>query len=52
MINYQTILEEIYNEILPNITEGKVADYIPALAQVDPDQFAMSITMFDGNSFE
>lgn len=51
MINYQEILEEIYSEILPHITEGKVANYIPALAEVDPDQFAMSITMFDGNSF-
>ena len=51
MKNYQNILEEIYQEILPNLHQGKVADYIPALAEVNPDQFAMSITMFDGNSF-
>lgn len=51
MKNYQNILEEIYTEIQPYLKEGKVADYIPALASVNPDQFAMSITMFDGNSF-
>ena len=29
----------------------KVADYIPALAEVNPNQFAMSITLFDGSSY-
>lgn len=51
MKSYQDILEEIYYEIQPSLHKGKVADYIPALASVNPDQFAMSITMFDGNSF-
>ncbi len=51
MIDYQTILDEIFQEIQPSLTKGKVADYIPALAKVDPDQFAMSITMFDGSSY-
>jgi len=51
MKNYQNILEEIYTEIQPYLHKGKVANYIPALASVNPNQFAMSITMFDGNSF-
>lgn len=51
MINYQAILEDIYNEIQPYLKEGKVADYIPALAKVDSEQFAMSITLFDGTSY-
>jgi glutaminase len=51
MIDYQTILEDIYQEIQPFMQEGKVANYIPALAKVDPDQFAMSLTLFDGRSF-
>lgn len=50
-MNYQAILEEIEREIQPFFGEGKVADYIPALANVEPDQFAMAIRMFDGSSF-
>ncbi len=50
-MDYQKILDEIAAEIEPTIGKGKVADYIPALAEVDPDQFAMSITLFDGRSF-
>jgi len=50
MINYQQILDEIFQELQPTLTNGKVADYIPALAKVLPDQFAMSITLMDGTS--
>lgn len=50
-MNYQAILEEIEREIQPFFGEGKVADYIPALANVEPDQFVMAIQMFDGSSF-
>lgn len=51
MINYQAILDEIQEEIQPFISQGKIADYIPALANVEPDQFAMSITLFDGSTY-
>lgn len=50
-MNYQSILEEISEEITPLLTEGKVADYIPALGAVDPKQFGMSITLFDGTQY-
>lgn len=50
-MDYQAILEEIEREIQPLFGEGKVADYIPALANVEPDQFSMAIQMFDGSSF-
>ena len=50
-MNYQAILEEIQKEIQPLFSQGKVANYIPALATVNPNQFAMSIQMFDGTSF-
>ena len=50
-MDYQTILDEIAEEITPFLTEGKVADYIPALAQVDPRQFGMSLTLFDGTQY-
>ena len=50
-MNYQKILDEIYNEIKPELKHGKVADYIPALAEVSKDQFAMSLTLADGSTY-
>jgi len=50
-LDYQSILEEIKDEIQPLLFQGKVADYIPALAQVDPNQFAMTLTLFDGTTY-
>ena len=50
-MNYQTILEEIEKEIQALFVEGKVASYIPALANVNPNQFSMAIKMFDGQTF-
>ncbi len=50
-MNYQKILEDIALEVEPMLLEGKVADYIPALAGIDPEQFAMSITLFDGTQY-
>ena len=43
-MNYQEILINIYNEIQPFAKEGKQADYIPALAKVNPDQFGMCLS--------
>ncbi|MBQ9138828.1 MAG: glutaminase [Alistipes sp.] len=40
-MDYQQILEGIYQAILPYAKEGKQADYIPELAKVNPDQFGM-----------
>ena len=48
-MNYQKILDEIYHEIQPELMGGKVADYIPALAEVEKGQFSMSLTMEDGS---
>ena len=50
-MDYQKILEEIEQEIQGELEEGKVADYIPALAEVEPNQFAMTITLEDGQQF-
>ena len=50
-MNYQKILTEIEAEIQPFFSQGNVASYIPALANVDPNQFSMAICMFDGTTY-
>ena len=50
-MNYQEILEKIYTEILPYAQEGKQADYIPALAKVNPDQFGMCLSTVGGHQY-
>ncbi len=50
-MDYQKILQEIEQEITPLFGQGKVANYIPALAQVNPRQFAMSITLLNGKQY-
>lgn len=50
-MDYQAIIDEIAVEITPLLTQGKVANYIPALANVNPSQFAMTLTLFDGRQY-
>ena len=50
-MNYQEILENIYQEIQPYAQNGKQADYIPALAKVNPDQFGMCLNTIYGQTF-
>jgi glutaminase len=47
----QDILHEVYHEMQPHIGEGKVADYIPALARIDPKKFGMAVVTAEGEVF-
>jgi glutaminase len=47
-MNYQAILNQIQKDITPYLGQGKVADYIPALAGIDPMKFGMSVHTVDG----
>lgn len=49
-MDYQQILENIYQAILPYAKSGKQADYIPELAKVNPDQFGMCIHTIYGET--
>ena len=51
-MEYRTLLQTIYSEVsaLPN--EGKVADYIPELATLDPHKFGIFLFGLDGKSCE
>ncbi|MCB0636827.1 MAG: glutaminase [Lewinella sp.] len=46
-MNYPRLLAEIYDEIQPLARQGQVADYIPELAKVDPDQFGIALQVLD-----
>ena len=48
--DYQKVLDEIAYEVRPLLAQGKVADYIPALAEVDPEQFSIAIYTTDGET--
>ena len=50
-MEYQQILEKIYETIQPFAKEGKQADYIPALARVNPDQFGMCLHSLNGEIY-
>ena len=45
---YQEVIERICKEIQPFAHEGKQADYIPALANVNPDQFGIYLSLMNG----
>lgn len=50
-MDYKSIIEDIYQEILPFSEKGRQADYIPALAKVDPNQFGMCLDTVDGEEY-
>ncbi|MBB3607747.1 glutaminase [Rhizobium sp. BK602] len=51
MTDLQAILDDIHAELSPRIGEGKVADYIPELAKIDPNQFGMAIATVNGDLY-
>src|SRR3954470_15155162 len=46
----QTIVNNAYNQF-KTLKEGKNADYIPALAKVDPNLFGIALVTADGKVF-
>ena len=50
-MDYQKILENIYQAIQPYAKKGKQADYIPELAKVNPDQFGMCLHTIYGEIY-
>ncbi|MFG6667467.1 glutaminase [Halomonas sp. HNIBRBA4712] len=47
----QTILNDITEQLARETERGKVADYIPQLAEVDPGQFGISLATVEGERF-
>lgn len=50
-MDYQQIIEKIAQEVKPLLAKGKVASYIPALANEDINQFGMAVCTLNGKSF-
>lgn len=48
-MHYQAILERIHAEIVPMLPQGKQADYIPQLADVDAHKFGMAVFDTEGD---
>lgn len=47
MIDYSKVISRIYEEVTPYWGKGKVADYIPALAEIDPRQLGIVVDTVD-----
>ncbi len=50
-MDIQQILDEIQHKIQPLLGQGKVADYIPALAEINAQQFSMAVTLNNGDFY-
>lgn len=51
-MNLQKVLDDIVETLRPELgREGKVADYIPALARVPADRFGIAVRTRDGKSY-
>lgn len=48
--DWQRLLDEVASEIEPMRGSGRVADYIPALAAVDPRHFGLALVTADGRT--
>ncbi len=47
---YQGFIDGVYSDVQPFFGRGKVADYIPALARVRPDQLGIALQTLDGQT--
>lgn len=50
-LDYGSVISKIYEEVKEYWGKGKVADYIPALAEVAPRQLGIVVETLDGKTF-
>ncbi len=49
--DYAAILQTIFAEVQPLLSQGKVASYIPELSKVSAQHFGMAVYCLDGSTF-
>lgn len=49
-MDFKTIIQEVYTELLQTKGNGQPASYIPELANVNPDKFGIHICSVDGSN--
>lgn len=50
-MHWPQILTDVHADVTPSLGKGRVADYIPALAEADPSAFALSVATLDGEQY-
>jgi glutaminase len=50
-MNYQTVLDSIYKQVMTFENTGAIARYIPELAKVNPNKFGVHITTLNDDNF-
>ncbi|MEB2782472.1 glutaminase [Algoriphagus sp. C2-6-M1] len=50
-MDYQQLIEDVYQEVQEENLKGKVADYIPEIASVNPDQFGIALVDLKGDVY-
>jgi glutaminase len=51
-MDYQKIIEDIHAEVLPELSQGRVADYIPQLANISPLKLGLAVCTADGGLYK
>lgn len=51
VLDCNKILQEIYNKVKATASDGRVSDYIPELAQVDPGKFGIALITVKGEKY-
>lgn len=50
-MNYQSLIEEVYEEVQQLNLRGKLADYIPELSTVNPENYGICLIDREGNAY-
>ena len=50
-MDFQSIVDGVWNRLVDERGCGTVANYIPALAEVDPTRFGIAVAMRDGSTY-
>jgi glutaminase len=48
LASLQKLIDGVRDDLTPHLGQGRVADYIPELAKVDPDKFGIALATLDG----